>query len=439
MLIVGLTAMQADCRVCSAAYARMQLPRMDAGDVLWVDSLFLDLLPALARMPGRRARLGLLLHYLPSLVARGQLTEAADLSLAEREALIAADVIMVPSPYMRETVERLASPAAPVIVIEPGRLALGPAHRREPPVRAVMVANLVPGKGALPFLRSFAECVRPDDDCHLEIVGSLALDADHGQACRRAARDPRLQGRVHFLGQCTPESAVKRMASCNLGQCRVLPEGISSLRATLAANLETALNVVWDAGISLGDDVVVVGAGIVGLLVVYLAKRAGAASVLVVEPSSRRREAAVVLGADIAVSPADDAPRARADVVVEATGQPVALDRAIEHAGDEGTVVVASFYGERCAPVVLGGGFHRRRLNLKASQVSRLPAAKAPRWNVDRRWQSVLGFLSDRRLDALLDPPVPFAEAEGWFARLSAGSTAALQIAFAYGEMDGHA
>jgi 2-desacetyl-2-hydroxyethyl bacteriochlorophyllide A dehydrogenase len=223
------------------------------------------------------------------------------------------------------------------------------------------------------------------------------------------------------------------------GQCRVLPDSVPSLRATLAANLETALNVVWDAGISLGDDVVVVGAGIVGLLVVYLAKRAGASSVRVVEPSSRRREAAVRLGANIAVSPAEDEPRASADVVVEATGQPTSLDRAIAHAGEEGTVVVASFYGERRAPVALGGEFHRRRLRLKASQVSRLPLAKGARWNVNRRWERVLEFLSDKRLDELLDPAVPFAQAETMFARLSATSTASLQMALAYDETEGHA
>lgn len=219
----------------------------------------------------------------------------------------------------------------------------------------------------------------------------------------------------------------------DVGQLRVLPDDIPSVRATLAANFETALNVVWDAGIALGDQVVVMGAGIVGLLVVYLAKRAGAFRVQVVEPSSRRREAAVSLGADVAIAPADDEPRGDADVVIEATGDPRSLDRAVLHAGEESTVLVASFYGKRRAAVGLGVEFHRRRLQLKASQVSRLPSTKGPRWTVDRRWASVLALLSDQRLDDLLDPPVPFAEAESVFARLAASSTASLQTTFAYG------
>jgi 2-desacetyl-2-hydroxyethyl bacteriochlorophyllide A dehydrogenase len=217
-----------------------------------------------------------------------------------------------------------------------------------------------------------------------------------------------------------------------VGQFRLLPASVPSVRATLAANLETALNVVWDAAIALGDDVVVVGAGIVGLLVVLLAKRAGAGRVQVVEPSARRRAAAVALGADLALAPDQDEPSGDADVVVEATGQPANLDRAILHAGEEATVVVASFYGERRSAVGLGAEFHRRRLQLKASQVSRVPPGKAARWTVDRRFERVLELLGDPRLDGLLDAPVPFAEAGLLFARLGADSSSTLQATLAY-------
>jgi 2-desacetyl-2-hydroxyethyl bacteriochlorophyllide A dehydrogenase len=216
------------------------------------------------------------------------------------------------------------------------------------------------------------------------------------------------------------------------GQFRVLPPGVPSVRATLAANMETALNVVWDAAIALGDDVVVVGAGIVGLLVVFLAKRAGACHIHVVEPSARRRAAAVALGADTAVAPNEDEPHGSADVVVEATGDPANLDRAILHAGEEATVLMASFYGERRSTVGLGSDFHRRRLQLKASQVSRLPPGKGARWNVDRRFERVLDFLHDPRLDEVLDLPVPFAQANALFARLAADSSSTLQATFDY-------
>lgn len=216
------------------------------------------------------------------------------------------------------------------------------------------------------------------------------------------------------------------------GGFRLLPPELPAARATLAANLETALNIVWDAGIALGDTVVVLGAGLVGLLVVLLAKRAGASQVTVVEPARRRRQAALALGADSALPPEHDAPAGEADVVVEATGHPEQLDRAILHAGDEATVVVASFYGERRSPVALGSDFHRRRLRLRASQVSRLPPDKLARWTSDRRFARVLEYLADRRLDELLDPPVPFDQAAALFARLDGDAGTALHSIFAY-------
>ncbi len=215
---------------------------------------------------------------------------------------------------------------------------------------------------------------------------------------------------------------------------RRIPPSIPSARATLAANMETALTVVWDAGIAIGDRVLVLGGGMVGLLTSMLAKAAGATRVTVVEPSPRRGQAALALGADEVFTPGQDEPRGDCDVVVEATGDPACLDRAIAHAGLEATIVVASFYGERHSPVALGAEFHRRRLQLKASQVSRIPSAKTARWDAERRFAVVLEKLSDPRLDALLDTVVPFAEAPAVYARLDANPGLALHTVFAYDE-----
>jgi 2-desacetyl-2-hydroxyethyl bacteriochlorophyllide A dehydrogenase len=213
---------------------------------------------------------------------------------------------------------------------------------------------------------------------------------------------------------------------------RVLPPSVPSVRATLAANLETALTVVWDGGIAIGDRVLVLGGGIVGLLVAMLAKGAGAKQVALVEPSPRRRQAALDLGADDVRSPDEDVAQGEFDVVIEATGDPACLDRAIAHAAVEAMVVVASFYGERRSPLALGTEFHRRRLQLKASQVSRIPSHKSARWDTHRRFALVVDYLSDARLDALLDAPVPFAEAPATLARLDADPGLALQTVFAY-------
>jgi threonine dehydrogenase-like Zn-dependent dehydrogenase len=196
--------------------------------------------------------------------------------------------------------------------------------------------------------------------------------------------------------------------------------------------LETAVNIVWDSAAGLGDRVVVLGGGIVGLLAAMLCKRAGASFVAIVEPSARRRRCAELLGLDDARSPEADTPAGDADVVIEATGSPALLDRAIAHAAFEATVVVASFYGERRSLISLGDAFHRRRLQLKSSQVSHLPAAKLARWSHARRFGLVLELLGDSRLDALIEPPVPFDSAPATYVRLDADPGASLHTVFAY-------
>ena len=211
---------------------------------------------------------------------------------------------------------------------------------------------------------------------------------------------------------------------------RVLDAAIVPRRAVLAANLETAITCVWDAGASLGDAVVVLGGGVVGLLVSYLSMASGA-RVRLVEPSPRRREAAAALGV-AAVPPDEDTGLGDADVVVEATGNPAILDRAIAHAAREATVVVASFYGARTAPVSLGDEFHRRRLVLRSSQVSSIPPARTARWSFARRFDLVRTLLADARLDALLDPPAPFATAPDVYARLDRHPGDAVQTVFVY-------
>ncbi|RYZ02242.1 MAG: zinc-binding alcohol dehydrogenase [Myxococcales bacterium] len=215
-------------------------------------------------------------------------------------------------------------------------------------------------------------------------------------------------------------------------RARALPKGVPPQRAVLAANLETAVNVAWDAGITLGDEVVVLGGGVVGCLVGWLAKRCGAHLVRVVEPSAVRRVAALELGVDEAVTPEELAPSACADVVIEATGNPSCLARAIALARDEATIVVASFYGARVAEVPLGADFHRRRLTLRASQVSRLPPSRSAGWSFDRRFALVADLLQNPRLDALVAAPVPFSEAPAVYARLSRSPAESLQIVFDY-------
>jgi 2-desacetyl-2-hydroxyethyl bacteriochlorophyllide A dehydrogenase len=217
----------------------------------------------------------------------------------------------------------------------------------------------------------------------------------------------------------------------DVGSVRPIDPTIPPARAVLAATLETAITCVWDAGVSLGDRVVVLGGGIVGLLAGWLAQAAGA-SVLLVEPWAARRDLARGLGISAVVAPDEDRPRADADAVIEATGDPAALDRAIAHAAHEGTIAVLSFYGVRTHPVALGSEFHRRRLVMRATQVSSIPPTHAARWTRSRRFDLVRSLLCDSVLDGLLPEIVPFDDAPGAYARLDQEPGVHTHVVFDY-------
>lgn len=184
-----------------------------------------------------------------------------------------------------------------------------------------------------------------------------------------------------------------------------IPHGVPAARAVLAANLETAVNVVWDAGVSVGDRVVVIGAGVVGLLVAWLCAKIPGTDVLAVDPNHARAEPALALG----VAYAGALPEGiDADVVVHASGTADGAASALRAAGIEGRVVEASWFGDRVVPLPLGEAFHSRRLTLRSSQVGRIPPDRAPRWTHGRRLGVALDLLRADELDVLIDGESPF-------------------------------
>jgi threonine dehydrogenase-like Zn-dependent dehydrogenase len=202
-----------------------------------------------------------------------------------------------------------------------------------------------------------------------------------------------------------------------------LPQGLPAGRAVLAANMETALNGLWDAALKAGDRVTVVGGGVVGLLVAYLAARHPGTEVQVVDIDLEKAQPARFLGADFAEP---GAARSGADLVVHASGSPAGLQTALGIAGDEATVLDLSWYGAQSVSLALGEGFHAQRLCLKASQVGALPPSQRPRWTHRRRLALALALLRDDRLDRLLDAHGPFSHLPQTLARLSSGELSAL-------------
>jgi 2-desacetyl-2-hydroxyethyl bacteriochlorophyllide A dehydrogenase len=199
----------------------------------------------------------------------------------------------------------------------------------------------------------------------------------------------------------------------------LLPDGVPPARAVLAANLETAVNALWDAAPRVGDRIAVVGGGVVGLLVAWLAGRLPGCRVQVVDTQPARRDVAQRLGVDFALP---DQAAAEADLVVHASGRSEGLATALRLAAFEATVLELSWYGERPVNVPLGGAFHSRRLTLKCSQVGQVAAAQRSRWDYRRRMGLALSLLGDTALDALITDTAAFAELPAVLARLAAGS-----------------
>jgi threonine dehydrogenase-like Zn-dependent dehydrogenase len=205
-----------------------------------------------------------------------------------------------------------------------------------------------------------------------------------------------------------------------------VPANVPARRAVLAANMETALNAMWDAAAGPADRIAVVGAGVIGGLVAYLCSRLPGADVTLIDIDPSRGNLAALLGVKFA--PPKDAPQ-DCDIVFHTSGNGAALGTAISLAGDEARVIEMSWYGEGEVSLPLGGAFHSRRLQIISSQVGRVAPSHRTRWPYARRLAAALALLADARLDALLTEPVRFADLPRQLPRILApGSGVLCQI-----------
>jgi hypothetical protein len=195
-----------------------------------------------------------------------------------------------------------------------------------------------------------------------------------------------------------------------------VPEDVPDRRAALAANMETAVNGMWDAAPGPGDRVAVIGAGVVGCLTAALAARLPGAEVELIDIDPTRAGIATALGCRFATPP-KACPEA--DLVIHASGTPEGLAASLTLAGFEATVLELSWYGNRIVPLALGGSFHSRRLALRSSQVGALPALRRGRWSRRRRLTLALSLLRDPAFDVLLSADSEFAALPELMPRLS--------------------
>jgi threonine dehydrogenase-like Zn-dependent dehydrogenase len=217
-----------------------------------------------------------------------------------------------------------------------------------------------------------------------------------------------------------------------IGMLNPLPAGLPPRRAVLAANMETALNALWDSGCGPGDRVAVVGAGVVGSLIGVLACGMPGVDVTIIDRAQVRRHFAESIGARF-LTPLEATGRGLgADVMFHASASAEGLALSLELAGREGTIVELSWYGERRTTVPLGGAFHSQRLRLIASQVGEVAPSRRPRWTHARRLAKALELLGDVRLDALITEEITFAELPAALPRLLAVGAPGIATAVRY-------
>lgn len=185
-----------------------------------------------------------------------------------------------------------------------------------------------------------------------------------------------------------------------------IPSSVPAQRAVLTANLETALNAIWDARPVPGDRVSIVGGGVLGCLLAALLSRYPALDVELVDVLVERRDTAQGLGVSFALP---EAARTDRDLVFHTSSHESGLARALELCGFQARVVELSWYGSQSVQVPLGRAFHSQRLQLIGSQVGHVSPNK-PGWSHHQRLELALQLLDDPRLDALLGAPIPFGE-----------------------------
>ena len=211
---------------------------------------------------------------------------------------------------------------------------------------------------------------------------------------------PELIGRLVF--SLMPHQSIFQTDAANI---LLIPEEIPAQRAVLAANMETALNAVWDAAPGPGDRIVIIGAGVLGCLIAYLCGHLPGAEVTLVDINPEREDIATKLG--VRFSSPELAPK-DCDLVIHCSASAAGLSTAIASAGEEATILELSWYGSNKIDVSLGGAFHSRQLKLQSSQVGHVSLSRRPRWSHRRRLGAALGMLSDSRLDSLLTKPISF-------------------------------
>jgi 2-desacetyl-2-hydroxyethyl bacteriochlorophyllide A dehydrogenase len=225
-----------------------------------------------------------------------------------------------------------------------------------------------------------------------------------------------------------------------------LPADLPLEEAAFLPNMETAVSFLMDGRPLVGEKVAVFGQGIVGLLTTALLARMPLSELVTIDKYPLRREASLALGAHLSLDPEaqetidelmpspDEQQRGNSgfDLTYELSGNPAALDQAIAVTGFDGRVVIGSWYGRKRADLNLGGRFHRSRIQLMSSQVSKVAPALTGRWTKARRLQVALEMLKDLRPSRLITHRFHISRAPEAYSLIDQHPEDVIQVIFTY-------
>ncbi len=225
---------------------------------------------------------------------------------------------------------------------------------------------------------------------------------------------------------------------------QVIPEGLTVEDAVFLPNLETALNFVMDGAPLIGENVVIFGQGIVGLLTTALLAQFPLSSLMTIDRYPLRRQASLDFGADFCLEPSETKSIVQtilelqkesyrgADLSYELTGDPKVLNQAVEICGFNGRIVIGSWYGKKQAVLDLGGWFHRSRIKLVSSQVSSINPEFSGRWDKSRRFQVAWEMLKRVKPAQLITHRFPIQKAGEAYRLLDENLGDTIQVVFTY-------
>ena len=273
------------------------------------------------------------------------------------------------------------------------------------------------------------------DETILSLEGTFRYPFAYGYSCvgevERSGPQGPSEGSTVFAFQ--PHQDLFTAPAADL----VAVEDVDWRVATLFPLVETALQVSLDAGPRIEEPVVVLGLGPVGVLTAAMLQRSGA-DVLGADPRPDRRETAarfgirVVDSSGIRETVAASTSGAGVPLVVDATGSPAALPLALELLALEGEALVCSWFGSKDVRLPLGGAFHRRRLTIRSTQVSTIPARLAGRWDIARRRHAAMRLMTELPVKLLATHEVPFEQAADAYTALDRSDESVMHVALRF-------